>query len=286
MKEALYYIRESDKKVRCNLCPHHCLINPSHSGICKIRFNRDGRLSAEAYSLFAAVNLDPIEKKPLYHFYPGSMILSVGTAGCNFRCLHCQNWDISQSSLQDIGYLKKLLPQDALSLAKKTKSIGIAYTYNEPLINFEWVLETSKIFASAGLKNVLVTNGYLESEPWQEITRYTDAANIDVKSFSEDFYKKICGGKLEVVLRNVEFMAKAGKHIEITYLVIPSLNDEDSEIEKMVGWLSGINPEIPLHFTRYFPSYKMNHPPTPLSTLERVAGIARKKLKYVHLGNV
>jgi len=286
MKEALYWIPKEDKSVECVLCPHHCVIKPSHSGICRIRINKDGKLYPSVYSRFAAVNLDPIEKKPLYHFYPGSMILSVGTAGCNFRCFHCQNWEISQSAPDDIPHMRELTPEGALKLARKLDSIGIAYTYNEPLINFEWVLETSKLFAGAGLKNVLVTNGYLEEKPWREIVSYTDAANIDVKGFDEDFYKRICGGRLAVVLRNVEIMVKAARHVEITYLVIPTLNDDMGQISKMVDWLSALDNSVPLHFTRYFPSYKSSIPPTDTDVLRRAKELAQKKLKHVYLGNV
>jgi len=287
MKEALYYsvIDKEKKLVQCGLCPHTCKIQNNKTGICRVRKNIEGKLFAQTYGEFTSVNIDPIEKKPLYHFYPGSEILSVGTVGCNFRCLHCQNWEISQADIGEIP-TRNFTPEDALNLSKKYNSIGISYTYNEPLINYEWTLETAKIFQKEGLKNVLVTNGYINEQPWEEILPYIDAANIDVKSFRDDFYKKICGAKLSPVLKSVETMFKKGKHVEVTYLVITNQNDSQQEIEEFVEWLSSISPYIPLHFSRYFPQYKMKEPATPIKTMELAREIALKKMKYVYLGNV
>ncbi len=284
MKEALYYKKDAQAVV-CLLCPHNCRISVDKTGICRARKNISGDLYSLTYDNFTSVHLDPIEKKPLYHFFPGSMILSVGTFGCNFRCLHCQNWGISQATYED-SMLTNLTSKKAIQEARKTGSIGIAYTYNEPLINFEWVLETSRLFAQEKMKNVLVTNGYLNEEPWKEIVNYTDAANIDLKAYDDEFYKKICGGRLEPVIRNIEIMARAGKHVEITNLVIPKHNDDLAKINKLVDWIASINPEIPVHFTRYFPIYKLSESMTPIETLKEAKKIAQKKLKYVHLGNI
>lgn len=284
MKEASYYVVEQGL-ISCHLCPHNCQIKDGKVGICRVRKNISGKLYTLTYDLFAAVHLDPIEKKPLYHFYPGSMILSVGTLGCNFRCLYCQNWEISQSDF-DSSKLQRFTSTDALKYAKKINSIGIAYTYNEPLINFEWVLETSKLFTQNNLKNVLVTNGYISEEPWRKILNYTDAANIDLKAFDENFYKKVCGGRLDVVLKNIEIMVRLKKHVELTNLVVPAHNDDLKGIERMVDWIAELSPDIPLHFSRYFPMYKMKEPPTSYEILKEAKNIAIKKLKYVHLGNV
>ncbi|MBU2568282.1 MAG: AmmeMemoRadiSam system radical SAM enzyme [Elusimicrobia bacterium] len=292
VKESLHwsYIDKEKKTAMCNLCPHNCRLSDGKIGVCRVRQNVGGKLYTHTYGRFASVNIDPIEKKPLYHFYPGSGILSVGTLGCNFRCLHCQNWGISQSGAGGQGFkgegLRELSSGDALRLAKTNNSIGIAYTYNEPLINYEWTLETAEAFRSEGLKNVLVTNGYINEPPWTEILKWTDAANIDVKAFSDNFYKKVCGGRLEPVLRSAEIMHKAGKHLELTYLIIPGENDTNEEIKKFVDWVAGLDDDIPVHFSRYTPQYRMSAPATPLETMETARKTAMEKLKYVYLGNV
>jgi pyruvate formate lyase activating enzyme len=285
MKEALYYAKIEGNSAKCALCPHNCLIAPGKTGICRIRQNKDGALYSLTYGEATSINLDPIEKKPLYHYKPGSMILSVGAVGCNFRCGFCQNWEISQASFGDIP-MRKLSSEMALSLAKENKSIGIAYTYNEPLVNFEWVLDTAKLFFANGMKNVIVSNGYINPEPLAELMPYINAANIDVKSFTEKFYKGLCGGKLEPVLKTVEALFHAGKHVEVTTLLIPGENDSAPELEKLAEWLAGVNNSIPLHFSRFFPQYKMERSPTEKKTLITAYELARKKLKYVYIGNI
>lgn len=285
MKEALYYDRMPDGSVVCGLCPHGCRINPGASGVCLARANRGGVLESLAYGRLAAVHMDPIEKKPLYHFHPGSMILSVGTGGCNLKCTHCQNWELARSSPEDLSS-SELSPQDALELARRMGSIGIAYTYNEPLMNFEWALETSRLLASANMKNVFVTNGFINEKPWREILEYIDAANIDLKAFDDGFYKKICGARLAPVLRSIEIMMKAGRHVEVTYLVIPGQNDDPSEVEEAASWLAALDKKIPFHLSRHFPNYKSNAPPTPMAALEAAKAAARKHLERVYLGNV
>ncbi len=285
MKEALYWEAEEDKKVQCFLCPHHCVLDDGKIGICRVRKNDNGKLYALTYNQFTSVALDPIEKKPLYHFYPATEILSFGTIGCNFRCQFCQNWEISQRTF-DEATTRTVTPEEAVRMARTYNSIGIAYTYNEPLINYEWILETANLARKSDLKNVLVTNGYLDEEPLENLLPYIDGANVDVKSFRNEFYRKICAGKLDIVLRTVEIMVKRKKHVEVTNLIVPTLNDKDEEIEDLTDWLYGVDSEIPLHFSRYFPCYKLQIEATPLKTLEHAREIAIKKLKYVYLGNV
>ncbi|MCX5781186.1 MAG: AmmeMemoRadiSam system radical SAM enzyme [Elusimicrobia bacterium] len=287
MKQALYVVLQdmTTKKVKCFLCPHTCNIMPGKTGICRARKNIDGILYSLTYNKFTSINMDPIEKKPLYHFYPGKGILSVGTIGCNFRCSFCQNWEISQADFDDSS-LTELSPDAAVVLAQKYKSIGIAYTYNEPLINFEWILDTSKLARKKSLKNVLVTNGYINQEPLEELLPYIDAANIDVKFFNDESYEKMCGGHLEPVLKTVETCLKKNVHIELTNLIIPGENDSKEEIENLVKWIASLNNKIPLHFSRYFPQYKLDTPPTEKKTLVEAYEIAKKHLKYVYIGNV
>lgn len=283
LKEASYYQSLEDAKVRCGLCPNQCLIGEGECGSCGVRENRGGKLYSLIYGETTSVALDPIEKKPLYHFYPGNYILSLGTKGCNFHCPFCQNSSISQDYAHPT---EKITPQEAVDRAKELNSFGIAYTYNEPFIWYEFVFDTAKLAKEAGLKNILVTNGYVNSEPLEEILPFIDAMNIDIKSVEEEFYHKICKGKLAPVLS----MAKRANevcHIEVTNLIIPVLNDKEDNFIKLVDWIvENLGREVPLHFSRYLPHYKMDIPPTPISTLKRAETIARKKLKYVYLGNV
>ncbi|WP_045175959.1 AmmeMemoRadiSam system radical SAM enzyme [Anaerocellum danielii] len=282
MVEARYYEKLEGKKVRCKLCPHGCILSQGSTGFCRARKNVDGKLYSLNYGYISSIAFDPIEKKPLYHFYPGSSILSIGTFGCSFRCLHCQNFEISQLTPNVFEVeIEKLI-----ALAKKDpKCIGIAFTYNEPTIWFEYVMDVAKAFKQEGLKTVLVTNGYLNEEPLQELLEVIDSANIDVKAFNDEFYKKVCSGDLETVKRFVEVCAKK-IHIEITTLIIPTLNDRDEEIENLAKWIASIDDRIPLHLTRYFPRYKMTLPPTPKETLMRLREVAKKYLVNVYLGNI
>jgi len=287
MKEAEYWsVNDKTKNLlRCGLCPHGCVIAPGKTGICNGRKNISGKLFSLGYNELTSVNLDPIEKKPLYHFYPGTQILSVGTIGCNFKCSFCQNWEISQSAFGAVP-TKIFTPEKIVEMALDCGSVGLAYTYNEPLMNYEWVKNTSKLAKEKGLVNVLVSNGYINREPLVELLPFVDAANIDIKAFTDDFYKKFCGARLEPVLDTVAVMSKAGTHVEITTLLIPGENDSAEEIEKLTEWIAGLNPGIPLHFSRYFPSFNMDKTPTDTGTLERAWAIAKKKLKYVYVGNV
>ena len=279
--EAAYWNSREDGKTDCRLCPFHCLIKEGKLGICGVKKNIGGRLIATEYGHTTSFNYDPIEKKPLYHFYPGTSILSVGINGCNLDCSFCQNYQVSQKE----AFTQYLSPQELADGAGRDGSIGVAYTYTEPLMWYEYIIDSAKLVKENGLKTVLVTNALLEEEPFDEILPYIDAMNIDVKSMDEDFYKKICKGKLAPVLRNVEAAAKSC-HVEITNLVIPTLNDSDHHFERLASFLAELNPEIPLHFSRYHPAYKMTIPPTPAATLIRAAEIAAKKLKYVFIGNI
>ncbi|MBU1808231.1 MAG: AmmeMemoRadiSam system radical SAM enzyme [Candidatus Omnitrophica bacterium] len=283
LTEALFYEKLETRKVRCRLCPTECLIAEGHRGACGVRVNKGGILYSEVYGRITSASLDPIEKKPLYRYHPGEYIYSIGAKGCNLHCDFCQNWQISQSP---DARLEDITPEEVISRAKSLKSFGIAYTYNEPFIWYEFVLECAKLARKNNLENVLVTNGYVNIKPLEEMLPYIGAMNIDLKAFNKKFYTKICAGRLESVL---DVIKRAGKscHIELTTLVIPGLNDSEKEIRDEAQWIcDNAGPETPLHLSRYFPCYKMKLPPTPLETLERAREIAMESLKYVYLGNV
>jgi len=283
MKEALYYKKLEDNKVQCQLCPKRCIIVPGKRGFCTVRKNVDGVLYSEIYGQTTSVALDPIEKKPLYRFHPGTFILSLGTRGCNFACPYCQNWHISQDP---DAFTQPITTDEIIRQAKKAKSIGIAYTYNEPIIWYEFVLDTAQVAKNEGLKNVLVTNGYINPEPLRELMPFIDALNIDLKSMEDSFYRKYCSATLQPVLETIKTAAKSA-HVELTNLVIPTLNDKEENFVKLRDWIfENLGAEAPLHFSRYFPCYKMRIPPTPLKALERAREIVVQKLKYVYLGNI
>ncbi|MDI6601005.1 MAG: AmmeMemoRadiSam system radical SAM enzyme [Thermoanaerobacteraceae bacterium] len=281
MNEALYYEKEDRGRVHCFLCPVHCHIMDGRIGACRARKNIGGVLYTLNYGKISALSMDPMEKKPLYHFYPGSSILSISSFGCNLKCSFCQNWELSQ----DIPIMQEVTVSDTIKIAKKNdRNIGIAYTYNEPMIWYEFVLDTAKKAKEEGLMNVLVTNGYIEEEPLLELLPYIDAMNIDLKGQSE-FYKKICKGKLDSVKKTIEISYRS-THIEITNLIIPDLNDNLKDIGEMARWLSSISQDIPLHLSRYFPQYKMDKPETPIEMMLFARETAEKYLNYVYIGNV
>lgn len=288
MHEALFYNRLGDDRVRCRLCPHECTINNGKLGSCQVRKNENAILYTENYGKVCSIRLDPIEKKPLYHFYPGSLILSIGTVGCNLHCKFCQNHEISQVSPEDYPYLKNYTPEDIVVLAKDYEdNAGIAYTYNEPTIWYEFMLDTAKLAQEKGLKNVAVTNGFINEKPLQELLPFIDAFNVDLKAFNEDFYTKNTSARLEPVKQTILNIKKAGKHLEITNLVITGLNDDESAFEKMVSWISSeTGRETPLHISRYFPVYKMDNKATSVKTLQRFYEIASGQLDHVYLGNI
>ena len=283
-----YYNRLDDGSVECQLCPHHCRIADGKTGICRSRRNHSGTLISEVYGKPCALAIDPVEKKPLYHFHPGTMCLSIACTGCNFRCLNCQNHDISQVSPSEVNYYD-LSPKEIISLCLKHHCPGIAYTYTEPLTYIEYITDTARLAHEAGLWNILVTAGYVCQEPLKDLLPYLDAANIDLKSFSDDIYRRISGGHLQPVLDTILTMRDAGVWIELTNLVIPEVNDDLQMIRQMCRWIIDNNlSDAPLHFSRFFPRYKMaDTSPTPLQTLKAAKRIAEEEgIKYVYLGNV
>ncbi|MBC7254457.1 MAG: AmmeMemoRadiSam system radical SAM enzyme [Actinobacteria bacterium] len=282
MKEALFYEKLDEGKVHCLLCPQDCVISPGKKGFCRVRVNVDDVLYTENYNRVMARSMDPMEKKPLYHFHPGAPIYSLGTRGCNQHCDFCQNWHMLQDDAPTVPFDAARAVEEALA----NRSVGIAYTYNEPTIWYEFVLECSRLAREKGLVNVLVTNGSINPEPFSLLAPYVDAMNIDVKSMDPDFYRRICKSRLEPVLATCRAAREAGIHVEITNLVIPTLNDTDELFTRLVDFVHSLGPEVPLHFSAYFPSYRMTIEPTPLSTLLRAREIAQEKLYYVYLGNV
>ncbi len=287
-KEAMFYALDSVKDlVLCRLCPHYCRIKGGEIGKCRVRGRQGKELISLNYGECASYCLDPIEKKPLYHFYPGSHIFSLGSVGCNFSCEFCQNWNIAQQ-FESVN-TTSITPENVLEIMEKRvpeeHRLGAAYTYNEPTVWYEFVYDTSRLLHAKGFKNVLVTNGFINAEPLEKILPYIDAMNIDVKSFTRKFYQKYCDGSLKPVMRTVE-MAASQCHVELTTLIIPDLNDSPQEIEGLVDWIAGINREIPLHLSRYFPSYRMTKEATPEKILEKAREIALQKLRYVYTGNL
>lgn len=274
-------------KVQCEVCPHHCRIEEGQVGLCRGRRNKSGVIESHNYGRLTAMALDPIEKKPLYHFHPGGKILSVGSYGCNLRCPFCQNCHISMvgGDEVDTAYVSSQeLVEKALAL-KDRGNIGIAYTYNEPLIGYEYVLDCATLARKKGLKNVVVTNGYICKDPLKELLPVIDAFNIDLKGFTDEYYHKL-GGDLDTVKRSIE-LASGSCHVEVTTLIVPGENDSEREMEELSDWLAGIDDRIPLHISRFFPRWRMeDREATPVKQIYDLAKIARKKLKYVHEGNV
>ena len=286
--ECRYYQRWDNGTVVCQLCPHHCHIADGKTGICRSRRNQGGVLISEVYAKPCALAIDPVEKKPLYHFHPGTQCLSLACTGCNFRCLNCQNHDISQVSSSAIDHYD-LSPEAVVALCQKHRCPGIAYTYTEPLTYLEYITDTAKLAHEAGLWNILVTAGYVCPEPLADLLPYLDAANIDLKSFSDSIYQRISGGHLQPVLDTILAMRDTGVWIEITNLIIPGINDDMEMIRQMCRWLADHHlAQAPLHFSRFFPRYKMQSiPPTPLPTLQSAKRIAEEEgIQHVYLGNV
>jgi|SRR5690554_601323 len=281
-KEARFF-RSDAGRVFCTLCPRACRLAEGEKGFCRVRVARDGRLYATGYGEVSALALDPVEKKPLYHFYPGSQILSVGTIGCNLACRFCQNWEIAHSK----SPTKHLSPQDLVALAVQYRSrgnIGLAYTYSEPMVWYEYIYDTSRLAREQGLKNVLVTNGYLNPEPLQELIPLIDGVNLDLKGWTDDFYREYCEGRAAPVKKTAELLA-GRVPLEVTNLLIPGANDTEEEIREMVRFVAGLDRKIPFHFSRYFPHYRLETPPTPLKVLEKAYRMAKEELDYVYVGN-
>jgi len=288
LKEAMFQERLDGGRVRCNLCPHHCVLKDGQTGICRVRTNRNGKLYTMVYGLASSVAMDPIEKKPLFHFHPGSRVLSLSTVGCNMRCRHCQNYSISQADIERYP-LRRIEPEEIVRLAKEYRADGIAWTYNEPSIWYEFIYNASKVVKDAGYFVVMVTNGYIEEEPLRRLADRIDAMNIDVKAFSDDFYRRITGARLEPVLRTVKLAKQLGIHIELTYLIIPTLNDSEKEIRDFCRWVvKEVGERTPVHFSRFHPDYELKHlPKTPMETMDMAYDVAKEEgLKFPYLGNV
>lgn len=279
--DAVYWKTIDDSRLVCHLCPAECKIRPGKRGICRSRINQDGKLVTDNYAEAVTVSIDPIEKKPLYHFFPTSQILSTGPNTCNLQCSHCQNWTISQEKVPT----RPVMPEQLVKIAGERGSIGVAFTYTEPLMWYEYIRDVAPLLQEAGYKVVLVSNGYGNPEAVSELAAHVDAANIDLKSMDPRFYYKICKGRLEPVLENIRRLHAAGVHLEVTNLVIPEHNDSDDDIMALVDFVASVDDHIPLHFSAYHPAYKLDAPPTPDETLIKARNIAEKRLKYVFLGN-
>lgn len=287
-REARFWKTISDKKLQCNLCSHSCKINNDNFGICRVRKNENGKLNTLIYGSCSSVAVDPIEKKPLFHFYPGTNVFSLGTVGCNFKCSHCQNYGISAASL-DYSNIREIEPEQVVELAKDNNCQGIAWTYNEPSIWYEYTFDASKLAKENDLYTVYVSNGYIAEEPLREISPFLDAINVDVKAFTDDFYKKICKARLEPVLQTCEIVKELGIHLEVTYLIIPTLNDSEDEITNFCEWVvDKLGKNVPVHFSRFRPDYKMRDiQMTPMNTMLKAYDIAKKTgVLFPYLGNI
>jgi len=290
MKEAMLYERIGDGRVRCNLCPHRCLIAEGERGFCRVRVNEGGRLYTAVYGRIVSQSIDPIEKKPLFHFLPGTRAYSVATMGCNFTCLYCQNHTISQYPREHDGQIlgDEVSPGGIVAAAVESGCETIAYTYTEPTIFFEYALDTARLARTEGLRNVFVSNGYMTPEAIEAIAPYLDGINIDLKGISNDFYHKITGGDLRPVLHSIEQFFRAGVWVEVTTLLIPGLNDSPQALRWTAEAIRGVSPVIPWHISRFYPAYRMlDRPPTPVATLEEAQRIGEEAgLRYVYMGNV
>ncbi|MEW6408598.1 MAG: AmmeMemoRadiSam system radical SAM enzyme [Nitrospirota bacterium] len=290
MKEAMLYERSDNQKVKCHLCNHYCTILKGKRGTCGVRENRDGTLYSLVYGKVIATHIDPIEKKPLFHFMPGSRSYSIATVGCNFHCNHCQNYDISQYPKEHGGIIpgRDMTIGQIVSEAEKTRCESISYTYTEPTIFFELAYETSKLAKERGIKNVFVSNGYTSPEATRLIAPYLDGNNIDLKSFSDEHYKKVCGAKLQPVLDTIRLMKESGVWVEVTTLIIPTYNDSEDELRKIAAFINSVDASIPWHVTQFYPTYKLlDQPRTPIKTLRRAREIGVEEgLRYVYEGNV
>jgi pyruvate formate lyase activating enzyme len=286
MKLATHWVKkENSSEVQCLLCPHGCVIPNGGQGRCRVRKNVAGELYLLNYGLVTGMALDPIEKKPLKRFFPGKQVFSLGTFGCNLSCSFCQNWQIAH---QKEVLTHSLAPDEAVAKAKELLplgNVGIAYTYSEPLMWFEYVLETAKLVKEAGLKNILVTNGYLNPKPLKELLPFIDAVNLDIKAFTQEFYHKLCQGSLEPVLHSAKLFS-TNCHLEITTLLIPEQNDDLEEIANLAQWIAKLDRQIPLHLTRYFPNYKLQTSATARETMQKAKKVAERYLEYVYLGNI
>jgi len=287
-REGFIYTKMDNKLVMCGICPNRCLLSPGDRSVCRSRVNIDGTLYSLTYGNPCSVNVDPIEKKPLYHFKPRSKSFSVAAAGCNFRCLNCQNWEISQAKPHEVRHYE-LFPADVIQKAQRSECLSIAYTYSEPITFFEYMLDTARLARDNGISNVWISNGYINRKPLLELCRVLDAANVNLKSYKDEIYRKLNGGRLQPVLDTFKTLHEQGIHFEMTNLVVPEYVDDDEMVKQMCQWiLTNLGPDYPLHFLRFFPKYKLDRlPSTPLSTLVRFRSLALAEgIHYVYVGNV
>ncbi|MFH1861504.1 MAG: AmmeMemoRadiSam system radical SAM enzyme [bacterium] len=281
MRVVEYYHPENDKLI-CDICPHHCALKLGETGICRGRRHLDGKLIAVNYAEVASLAVDPVEKKPLYHFHPGSLILSIGANGCNLQCRFCQNSELSQGEVPT----RHVPVSELVRIAGTRGSMGVAFTYSEPLIWYEYVLDASQELRKKGYVSVLVTNGYVEEKPLQRLLPFVDAMNVDLKSPQQEFYRKLCKAELDPVQRSIRLAYEAGVHIEITHLIVTGWNDREEVIEELSQWIAALDPEIPLHLSRCFPHYRYHESATSAAFLTKAHHLARKHLRFVYLGNV
>jgi len=287
MKEARFWASKNDK-IECKLCARHCLVANGKSGLCGVRMHDKNKLYAVNYGLAAPINVDPIGKKPLFHFHPQSLVLSLGTAGCNFKCDYCQNYELSQSKIDKVQ-TRKVTPKKLQAMAKKNKCEGVAWTYNEPTIWYEFVYDSAKYLSRKGLFNVFITNGYIEKDPFVELSSYIEAVNVDIKAFSDKFYANISRAHLKPVLDTCTLAKELGLHIEISYLLVPPLNSDPQEIQKFSRWvINKLGKDTPVHFLRFFPAHRMTD--VPRTTTEALVGAQRiaklEGLRNVYINNI
>lgn len=288
IKEAMLYDKLKGNKIRCRVCSHRCIVADGKRGFCRVRENRNGTFYTLIYNTVSSEAVDPIEKKPLFHFHPGTLAYSLGTIGCNFRCKHCQNWTISQIDI-DKAYTVEITPEEAVQKALAAGARTIAWTYNEPTIWYEYTYDCARLAKEAGLATAYITNGYITAEALKHISPYLDAFRVDIKAFTEDFYRTIASAKLAPVLESAKLARESGMHLEVVNLVIPGHNDSSEEIRNMVKWIhENLGPDTPLHFTRFHPQYKMSDlSPTPVQKLEEAHRIATEEgMKFVYVGNM
>lgn len=287
-REAQWYGKNENGSLQCTLCPHYCTINHEKTGLCRVRKNIGDKLITEAYHIASSIRFDPIEKKPLYHFYPGSVILSIGTFGCNLRCFFCQNCTISQTGVKKEELHELYTPEKVIHTAlSNPQNIGIAFTYNEPVVWYEYMEEIALLAKQNGLKTVMVTNGFINPEPLNRLFDYMDAFSVDLKAFTDDFYTKVTSSKLEPVKDTLRAISKSGKHLEVVNLVIPGLNDDEVTFTEMVKWIATeLGDDTVLHLSRYFPNYKLTTEATPGETIRQLKRIAEKYLRWVYAGNI
>ena len=286
--EGFLYKKANNNRVVCGICPNRCVLAPGDRSICRSKVNMDGTLYSLTFGNPCSVNVDPIEKKPLYHFKPRSKAFSIATTGCNFRCLNCQNWEISQAKPHEVRH-HEFLPADVVKAARRAGSTSIAYTYSEAITFFEYMIDIARLARDKGIYNLWISNGYINREPLLELCRVLDGANINLKSFSDDIYKKLNGGRLQPVLNTFKTLHEEGIHFEVTNLVVPGYTDEADMVKEMCQWiLKNLGPDYPLHFLRFFPRYKLDRlPSTPLSTLLQLRKLAMGEgIRYVYVGNV